>query len=61
MTYQDSFHWSSAVPKRFKRNITEELGQATRTSSDIEMGNDRIFKKYLNATKNLCLFSTQCF
>ena len=25
---QNAFHWSSAVPKRFKRNINEELHQA---------------------------------
>ena len=26
--FQNAFHWSSAVPKRFKRNINEELHQA---------------------------------
>ena len=46
--FQDTFHWSSTVPKRFKRNINEELHQAMRTSSDIKVGKDRIFKKYLN-------------
>ena len=38
-----TFHWSSAVPKRFKRNINEELHQAMRTSSDIKVGKDRMF------------------
>ena len=47
--FQDTFHWSSAVTKRFKKNINEELHQAIRTSSDIKVGKDCILKKYLNA------------
>ena len=46
--FQDTFHCPFAVPKRFKRNINEELRQAMRTSSDIKAGKDCIFKKYLN-------------
>ena len=46
---QDAFHWLSAVPKRFKRNINEELHQAIGTNSDIKVGKDRISKKYLDA------------
>ena len=39
--FQDTFHWSSTVPKRFKRNINEKLYQAMITSSDIEIEKDR--------------------
>ena len=46
---QDTYHWSSAVPERFKGNINEELYQAMITSTDIEVVKDLIFKKYLNA------------
>ena len=47
--FQDTFHCLSTVPKRSKRNINEELHQAIRTSSDIKVGKDHTFKKYLNA------------
>ena len=48
--FQDTFHWSSSLTKKFKRNIKEELQQAMRTSSDIKVGKDRIFNKHLNAS-----------
>ena len=47
--FEDTFHWSPPVPKRFKRNINEELYQTIRASSDIEVGKGRIFKKHINA------------
>ena len=47
--FQNTIHGPSAVPKRFKRNINEELLKAMRTNSDIKAGIDRIFKMYLNA------------
>ena len=47
--FQDTFHWSSALPKKFKKNINKALHQAIRTGSDNEVGKDRIFKKHLNA------------
>ena len=42
--YFFSFH----LPKRFKRNMNEELHQAMETSSNIAVENDHIFKKHLD-------------
>ena len=42
--YFFSFH----LPKRFKRNMNEELHQAMETIPDIAVENDHIFKKHLD-------------
>ena len=42
-------HWSSAVPKRYKRNaILGELHKVHKISSNFELEKQRIKKKYLN-------------
>ena len=44
------FHWSSAVPKKYKRNIiVGELHRAKRISSDFSFEKDRIFSKFVKA------------
>ena len=44
------FHWSSQVPKRYKRNITlGELHRSNRISSDFEQEVKRIKSKFLKA------------
>ena len=42
-------HWSSAVPKKYKRNaILGDLHRAYKVSSNFELEKQRIKKKYLS-------------